>query len=133
MRRILRPDAQFGWLTLDLTIAQLKTLLTVSRSGSTNLKDLASALEVTPANVTGIIDRLVERGLVSREENSSDRRMLVIKLTNEGKALLDGLSGVRVDYMVQALEKMDDDQLRSFSEGLAAFLTASEKVSQSHA
>jgi len=71
------PDA---WMELSLSVAQLKSLFFISKEGSTNFKKLAQALRVTPSNVTGIVDHLVEEGLVSRQENPEDRRMLMLQL-----------------------------------------------------
>jgi len=79
------PEA---WMDLSLTIAQLKSLLFIDFEGSTNFRKLATALGVTPPNVTGIVDRLVEQGLVSRTENPENRRMSILKTTDNGKVLL---------------------------------------------
>src|SRR5690606_31232139 len=50
---------------------------------------LARELSLSPATVTGILDRLEARRLVTRERQTDDRRTVVVKLTNVGKALLD--------------------------------------------
>jgi len=52
-------------MDLSLTIGQLKSLFFIDFEGSTNFKKLATALGVTPPNVTGIVDHLVEQGLVT--------------------------------------------------------------------
>jgi DNA-binding MarR family transcriptional regulator len=63
----IRDDAPGAWLALNLSIAQLKSLFFINFEGVTNFKSLAAAPGVTPPNVTGIIDRLVEHELVNRE------------------------------------------------------------------
>jgi DNA-binding MarR family transcriptional regulator len=52
-----------------------------SRPDGVSVKDLAEKLSVTPGAVTQFIDALVEKGLVKREEDHNDRRLLRIKLT----------------------------------------------------
>ncbi len=56
-----------------------------------DFKKLAEALGVTPPNVTGIIDRLVEQALVTRTENPEDRRIMLLQTTEKGHELLDNL------------------------------------------
>ena len=67
--RILGQYAASVWIDSGLTLAQLKSLFLITSKGSTNFRKLAEALGVTPSNVTGIVDRLVEQGLVSRTED----------------------------------------------------------------
>jgi DNA-binding MarR family transcriptional regulator len=59
-----------------LNITQLKGLFFISDRGTTTPGKLAVALGVTPTNMTGIIDRLVRRDLVSRTEDARDRRSI---------------------------------------------------------
>ena len=76
------------WMSLTLTRAQLKSLFFISNQGSTNSKELSAALGVTPTNTTGIVDRLVKQGLISRSKDSRDRRMVILRATDKGEELL---------------------------------------------
>ena len=89
--RARRPHTLDAWMGLPVTVAQLKSLFFISNQGSSNLGQLAAALGTTPANVTGIVDRLVEHDLVSRSENVQDRRMLLLRTTSKGEELLANL------------------------------------------
>lgn len=110
------PEA---WMDLNLTIGQLKSLFFISTVGSTNFRNLAVALGRTPPEVTRIIDRLVEQGLVSRRENPKDRRMLVLKTTEAGKALVDRLKESRLSRMRHIMERLSEDELKTLVQGLA--------------
>jgi MarR family transcriptional regulator, organic hydroperoxide resistance regulator len=88
-----------AWMELDLTIGQLKSLFFIDSEGITHFKSVANALGVTPPSVTGIIDRLVAQGLVSREENPENRRMQILKTTSKGKDLLTRLIEIRKGKM----------------------------------
>lgn len=59
------------------------------------VKDLAEILGVTPGAVTQFIDALVEKGLVERKEDSGDRRLLRMKLTEYAK---ENFNKFRIDY-----------------------------------
>ena len=91
--RIIRDRALDSWVKLRLTTPQLKSLLYVTRHGKVNLSGLASGIGVTPANVTGIVDRLVQQGLLTRTSDSDDRRVLWLGVTDKGKALVEDLEG----------------------------------------
>ncbi len=115
------PEA---WMDLSLTIGQLKSLFFIDFEGSTNFKKLATALGVTPPNVTGIVDRLVEQGLVSREENPEDRRMLLLKTTEKGRDLLVKLRASRISRMSDMLAKLSLEEMSALAEGLRALVNA---------
>lgn len=56
------------------------------REGAASPGELARLWQVTPAVVTGVVDRLERRGLVRRDSDPDDRRRLVLVLTNAGRA-----------------------------------------------
>jgi DNA-binding MarR family transcriptional regulator len=106
------------WMNLPITIGQLKSLFFISNQGSTNLGKLAAALRVTSTNTTGIIDRLVKQGLVSRTEDAQDRRMLLLRVTEEGERLVTQLREKRRDYRVQVMTRMNIEELTTLAQGL---------------
>lgn len=114
------------WMNLPLTIGQLKSLFFIRNHGSTNLRKLAAALGVTPTNTTGIVDRLVKHGLISRTENPEDRRMLLLQPTPKGEELITKLRERRRDYMVEVLGHMSMDELISLSNGLTSLIKITE-------
>jgi DNA-binding MarR family transcriptional regulator len=114
------------WMGLTLTRAQLKSLFFISNQGSTNSKELAAALKVTPTNTTGIVDRLVKQGLVSRTEDTRDRRMLLLRATDEGEELLAKLRERRRGYMSEVMSRMSVDELATLAQGLASLVKATQ-------
>ncbi len=127
MLRQHRPEV---WMELSVTVAQLKSLFFIANEGSTNFRRLAAALGVTPSNVTGIIDRLVEQGLVSRRENPEDRRVMLLEATEKGKMLLADLRESRTGYLSEALANLSPQELSVVARGLtlkAKALEASRK------
>ena len=108
---ILRQFEPQPWIELNLTLAQLKSLFFIAAKDKTNFKKLAEALGVTPPNVTGIIDRLVEQGLVTRTENAEDRRIMLLQATEKGQELLNNLRERRTTQMSQVLGYLTADEL----------------------
>ena len=117
------PEA---WMDLSLTIGQLKSLFFIDFEGSTNFRKLATALGVTPPNITGIVDRLVEQGLVSRTENPENRRMLILKTTDNGKVLLARLRESGVSRMSNILAELSLEELAALAQGLTALARAAK-------
>jgi len=128
-RKVDRARQQYeldAWMSLPLTIAQLKSLFFIRNQGSTNSGTLAAALGVTPTNTTGIVDRLVKQGLVSRTENPKNRRMLLLRATDEGEELVARLRERRRGYLSEVLERMTIIELSTLAQGLASLARASE-------
>jgi len=115
------PDV---WMGLSLTIAQVKSLFYIYNEGTINFRQLAAAMKVTPSNVTGIIDRLVEQQLVTRTENPEDRRMLMLRLTDKGESLINNLRERRVSQMSSLLTKMTREELETIQKGFAVLSKA---------
>jgi MarR family transcriptional regulator, organic hydroperoxide resistance regulator len=122
----LRHFSPEPWIELNLTIAQLKSLFFIMAKEKTNFKKLAEALGVTPPNVTGIVDRLVEQALVSRTENPQDRRIMLLQITEKGRSLLNNLRENRINQMTQVLARLSQDELSSLIMGFTALVKAAQ-------
>jgi DNA-binding MarR family transcriptional regulator len=128
-RKVDRARRQYEldvWMSLPLTIAQLKSLFFISNQGSTNSGKLAVALGVTPTNTTGIVDRLVKQGLVSRTGNTQDRRVLLLRATDKGEELVANLRQRRRGHMSEVLARMSVDELAALAQGFASLVKAAE-------
>jgi DNA-binding MarR family transcriptional regulator len=126
MSHALGQYAPEAWMELNLTIIQLKSLFFIDSEGSTNFRKLASALGVTPPDVTRIVDRLVEQGMVTRRENPEDRRMQLLQATKKGKALLAKLRENRTTHLYRILTHLSTDELNTVAQGLRALVRAAE-------
>jgi DNA-binding MarR family transcriptional regulator len=111
---------------LNLTIAQLKSLFYISRHGRVNLSGLASGIRVTPANVTGIVDRLVEQGLLTRTPDPDDRRVSWLTVTGKGKTLTNDLREGRAQEMRRILDKLTEEELSTVARGFELVARAAE-------
>jgi DNA-binding MarR family transcriptional regulator len=124
--RIIGQHAHSIWIDSGLTLTQLKSLFLIANKGSTNFRKLAQALGVTPSNVTGIVDRLVEQGLVSRTQNPEDRREMTLQATDKGKALVSNIKETGIKRMTQILSLLSLRELSSLVQGLSAFIKAAD-------
>ncbi len=73
-------------LKIGLTFPQYHVVRVLGRFGAMPMNKLGEHMFVTPANITGLVDRLEDGGYVEREERGRDRRIITMRLTRKGKA-----------------------------------------------
>ncbi len=118
-----RPER---WMVLDLTIAQLKSIVYIYSKGSVNFKELAMALNVSPSVVTGIVDRLTSQDIINRLPSKGDRRVQWLLITDKGRALIDDIKQETIREIAQILETLSDEDLSALVQGFSAFIGAAE-------
>jgi DNA-binding MarR family transcriptional regulator len=126
VHRHLRGHSFRAWMELNLTIPQLKSLFFISNRPGTTPGRLAEALGVTPPNVTGILDRLVDQGLLIRQTSPEDRRVLVMQLTEQGETILSDLRERRMSTMREILTRLGKKELSCLLKGLSALVKAAQ-------
>jgi DNA-binding MarR family transcriptional regulator len=77
-------------------------------------------LDVTPPNVTGIVNRLVMQELVHREEDPEDRRAYNVSVTEKGTALIEGLRESGTKRIVEILSRLTTKELTALQIGFRA-------------
>src|SRR5579883_354408 len=112
------------WAAAELTMPQLKVLLLLANSGSAPVSWLAARMSVSPPNITGILDRLEERGWVRRTSDPRDRRIVRIVLSDEGQTLLRDLFTAGTAQVHEAMSEMPADSLKALTAGLPALVQA---------
>jgi DNA-binding MarR family transcriptional regulator len=91
LRRIIRAVGLYSRELLrrrNLTAPQLATLRQLRRKGPLSAGELARGISVSQATVTGIVDRLEHRGMVTRARDPEDRRRVVIDLTDAAREVV---------------------------------------------
>jgi DNA-binding MarR family transcriptional regulator len=113
--------------TLDVTMAQMKALYLVAARGQLHISALADLLGVTLSTGSGLVDRLVDHGLLERRQLEHDRRHVLVSLSPAGTALLERmreLGSGRVRSMLGEIDDLDlaalERILRSFTRQAAA-------------
>jgi DNA-binding MarR family transcriptional regulator len=110
---------------LDIPVGQLKALFMLWTAGKPQtMGQIAQALGVTLGSVTGLIDGLVERDLVRRDEDPGDRRQKLARLTPKAQARLRRMERARSVVGSRLLRRMSLDDLQALRQGLLALATA---------
>ncbi len=94
-------------LDYGLTIPQFGILEALHHLGPLSLGELAEKLLVTGGNVTYVMDRLEEQGLVYRDRSNEDRRVIQAKLTPEGRALISRVFPGHASYVREIVSHLD--------------------------
>ena len=97
--------------TNGLSMSQLGTLLHVHKLGACGVTNLSEDLGVTNAATSQMLDRLVQGGLVRREEDPVDRRSKRIELTAKGLEVMNSSMEARQQWFAVLAGTLNDDEL----------------------
>ncbi len=122
--RELFPILPKEWLSLDLSTPQLKVVLLLLVNGPCRMSVIASALGVSLATATGVVDRLVERDIIVQEGDPEDRRVVLCRLSNKGEKMLIGLWQLARDHAEMMYRSLSTEKLMAVRAGLEALLEA---------
>jgi DNA-binding MarR family transcriptional regulator len=125
MRR-LSVGAVGAWLQLDLTLPQLRLLYLLAREGPATPGALARTLRLAPSTVTGLLDRLDERGLVRRDDDPASRRCVVASATGAGAALIDDVVASRREQLSALLARLSEDERARVAEAFRLLVAVAE-------
>lgn len=95
----------------DLTGVQAK-LLGVVADHPVPMNQIATVLKCEPSNITGLVDRLAARGLVTRQPSPTDRRVKLVAATAVG-AEVSGKVWANLDFAAEPLAALSDDERRT--------------------
>jgi MarR family transcriptional regulator, temperature-dependent positive regulator of motility len=93
-------------LAPQLTVGQLEVLELLQNHGPMKPSDLLPHLETTPAAVTTLLDRMERNGLVERNRDEGDRRIVWVSMTDVGKSETERGLAVRSDIANRSLERV---------------------------
>jgi DNA-binding MarR family transcriptional regulator len=116
---------------LDLTFAQSQVLFHVAERPGCHMGDVAKAFGVTLPAVTHIIDRLEEKSFVVRGDHPADRRVYVLELTAQGKALVEEIHGMQMRSVETVLARMSAEDRARVIKGLEALVDAATRGAKS--
>jgi DNA-binding MarR family transcriptional regulator len=127
---IMDPIRMRAWKDRELTVTQLLVLFLLRETPGTSAGELAEELHVTPPTVTGLVDRLVRIGLVQREEDLKDRRLVRNVLTKQGEQILAEAERDALTVMTQLFERLTPRQLSRLIESLQVLVTVAEEMAR---
>ncbi len=97
------------WERSHVTLPQLRVLYQLRRQPGVTTGELARRLGITMSTTSGLVIKLVDRGLVARGTLADDRRQAPLTLTEDGAALLGDLSDETRAFLSEVVERLGGD------------------------
>jgi DNA-binding MarR family transcriptional regulator len=112
----------FRWISppSGLSLTAAATLATLDRSGSRRLTALAAREGVTQPAMTQLVARLQDAGLAERVADPADGRVVQVRITAEGRAMLAGRRAVRAQRVAVLLARLSPDEQAALAAALPA-------------
>jgi DNA-binding MarR family transcriptional regulator len=108
---------------LDLTLTQIKLLHHLEdASRELTLKEAADSVLISLPAASRTVDDLVRRGFVARHEDTEDRRMKRVSLTDPGRAVIRRLNAARLSGLEQFTQSLSEPERVRLAEALSKLL-----------
>lgn len=109
-------------------LVQLRILVVLATRGAASLKDLADVTGLHLTRASRACDRLVGKKLITRSDDPEDRRVLQLRLTSAGEAVVEAVMDARRDAIAPVLARMSTTRRTELVRALRAFTEASHGV-----
>ena len=110
---------------LNLTAAEINALANLADRGALNVRELSAETGTRATTLTGVLDRLENRGYLTRELDATDRRSFRLPLTQAGRAAAERVQAAIADLERDALTRLSPTQVAGFHAVVAALQEAS--------
>src|SRR5262245_781859 len=119
----MKQDSTRRAAEFDMSVAQVRALYELREPLS--MRELAERLYLDPSNLTALVDKLEDLGLVERQADAGDRRVKRLVITKKGSALADEVIGA-VFGQQTLMSVLDDDEQRALLDLLTRLLDSPE-------
>lgn len=116
--RTIQAHSKFVEKKCGLSGAMLWMLYEINSNTGLKVSELASALTIHPSTCSNMLDKLEEKGLVTRDRSKKDQRAVHLFLTGEGRRLLTMAPQPAQGMLSGSLEKLSEDRLLTLEKGL---------------
>lgn len=114
----------------DLTPVQYAALVAVSINPGIDQVTLAGMIAYDRTTITGVVDRLVQKGLVARQERSRDRRARELTISDAGRRTLRGISPAVAAAQRSMLRGLTEEETKELVRLLHKVITAGNELSR---
>jgi DNA-binding MarR family transcriptional regulator len=111
-----------------LSMTHFHVLAVLEAEGPTPMSRLADQLGVAFSNLTGIVSRMEERGIVERVHDAEDRRVVQAQLTPFGREIVQKVEATRLEHMRQLVGALTADEQRTVLGALQTLTSAHARL-----
>jgi DNA-binding MarR family transcriptional regulator len=120
--RVLTASSPDAWAEIDLTFTQLRALFVLATRERMRVSDLADALDMSLASASALSERLVRLGYVTRDRDTHDHRIVLLRPAAKGQRVLDRLERRSLGQLSDAIHQMSEAERAALVTSLRAFL-----------
>jgi DNA-binding MarR family transcriptional regulator len=102
MQRFQNEHNTFG----ELSFNQINAIKVVQRRGKVHMTELSTLLGVTPASASGMVDRLVEKGVLIREHSTEDRRRVIVRVSPAAMDQIRKIEAAILESFFEIVERL---------------------------
>jgi len=110
---------------LSLSAAEINALANLADRGALNVRELSAETGTRASTLTGVLDRLENRGYLTRELDPTDRRSFRLPLTEAGQAVAGRVRATVANLELKAAARLSETQIAGFHAVVAALQAAS--------
>ncbi|TME33008.1 MAG: MarR family transcriptional regulator [Chloroflexi bacterium] len=115
-----------------LSMTHFHVLALLDADGPTPMSRLADQLGVAFSNLTGIVSRMEERGIVERVHDAEDRRVVLAQLTPTGRDVVHKVEATRTEHMRQLVNALTSEEQRALLGAFKTLTTAHARLHAAH-
>lgn len=116
------------FLEVGVTMSQAKVLYLVQAAPGLRMSDLSVRLGVSLSTVSGVVDRLVDQGLLARQDDPADRRHVILRITPPGTTQLELVRELNAGQVRGLLARVDAADLAVVEQAIAILADAGRPV-----
>jgi MarR family transcriptional regulator, organic hydroperoxide resistance regulator len=110
------------------TTSQCNTLLEIQKAGSLTMNELSERMKLNTSTMTRVLDNLVRDKYITRDRDETDRRIVVVTLTGQGKEAASRLSGSVKEYYKKIIENIPEGHVDEVLNSVNILQKAFEKA-----
>ena len=122
----MRPESDEEWSDLELTMPQFRAICLLGQ-GSERMGNIAGNLSTSMSSATSMIDRLVDKGLVERAPDASDRRVVTCQLTTKGREEMDRFMRVNQLRLTRMAGRLTVEELQTVVNAMEILCSAAQR------
>lgn len=114
--KIFEFKKEYQLRSSGLNYSQLHTLEKIYEDGAVKTLDISKALDISPSTLIGVLDELEKRGLIMRERQEKDKRVVLVSATKKGETVVKKHYREDELFLINLLKSLDDSECRTLKQ-----------------
>ena len=116
--RALRHEFHGLMQDSGFTFPQLSIISILAKNGEQKVSDISEKMGLSDSTVSGILDRLEQKGIIERKRNKDDRRVVKIYLSRGSQEICQEFHRKREEYFSHLLKELSEQEINDIIKGL---------------